>query len=91
VSFRFTDYIKSHQQVKISKRTAVNENESSRSLEKEKKNKQSYKNLEKTMSVNLMEVDLPISMKYRNYKNIDSKVTIGPSNIHRCGLFAIQE
>jgi len=60
-------------------------------IEKEKKSTKTYKNLDKTMNVNLMEVDLPISMKYRNYKNIDSKVTIGPSNIHRCGLFAINE
>lgn len=53
-------------------------------------NKQSYKNLERTMSTNIMDTDLPLAMKFRNYKALKPKVTIGPSTIHRNGLFALQ-
>jgi hypothetical protein len=48
-----------------------------------------YKNLERTMSTNIMETDLPLAMKFRNYKALKNQVTIGPSAIHRNGLFAM--
>jgi histone-lysine N-methyltransferase SETD1 len=53
-------------------------------------NKQCYKNLERTMSTNINETDLPLAMKFRNFKSKMPKVTIGPSAIHRNGLFALQ-
>jgi SET domain-containing protein len=53
-------------------------------------NKQSYKKLERTMSTNIMDTDLPLAMKFRNYKALKTKVTIGPSTIHRNGLFSLQ-
>ncbi len=64
--------------------------------DKEKKtsnkyNKQIYKNLERTMNTNIMETDLPLAMKYRNYKALTRKVTVGPSLIHRNGLMATGE
>lgn len=42
------------------------------------------------MSTNIMDTDLPLAMKFRNYKALKTKVTIGPSTIHRNGLFALQ-
>ena len=65
-------------------------------VEKEKKilnksNKQTYKNLERTMNTNIMDMDLPLAMKYRNYKALNKKVTVGPSLIHRNGLMASGE
>jgi hypothetical protein len=56
-----------------------------------KMNKQSYKSLERTMNTNIMDTDLPLAMKFRNYKALKPKVTIGPSAIHRNGLFAIDK
>jgi hypothetical protein len=52
-----------------------------------KMSKQIYKNLNKTMSTNIMDMDLPLAMKFRNYKSLKPRVTIGPSAIHRNGLF----
>jgi hypothetical protein len=38
-----------------------------------------------------MDTDLPLAMKFRNYKALKPKVTIGPSGIHRNGLFAVDK
>ena len=86
------DYIENHQQIKIAKRI-VSENDQAglgnKSVEKKvsKMNKQTYKNLNKTMCTNIMEMDIPLSMKFRNYKTLKPRITIGPSTIHRNGLF----
>ena len=94
--FKFIDYINSHQQMKISKRSAaenVIEETPVKSLNDKKVNKlnkQSYKSLERTMNTN-MDTDLPLAMKFRNYKALKPKVTIGPSTIHRNGLFALDK
>ncbi len=37
------------------------------------------------------EIDLPDTMKYRNYKLRPKKVEMGPSLIHRNGLFVYEE
>ncbi len=37
------------------------------------------------------DVDLPIAMKYRNYRNLGKKVEVAPSHIHKNGLFATEE
>jgi len=37
------------------------------------------------------EIDLPIAMKYRNYREQPKKVDVGPSKIHRNGLFVLEE
>jgi hypothetical protein len=96
--FKFIDYIDSHQQMKSSRRTAAEsilEERDSPSKGGEKKNiklnKQSYKSLERTMSTNIMDTDLPLAMKFRNFKALKPKVTIGPSGIHRNGLFAVDK
>ncbi len=97
--FKFIDYIESHQQMKSSRRSAAENNviESKETPNKigEKKNiklnKQSYKSLERTMSTNIMDTDLPLAMKFRNFKALKPKVTIGPSGIHRNGLFAVDK
>jgi hypothetical protein len=91
------DYINNHQEMKMSRRSAleniVQEEKSSpvKSVNDKKFNKicnQSYKSLERTMNTNIMDTDLPLAMKFRNYKALKPKVTIGPSGIHRNGLFA---
>jgi hypothetical protein len=66
--------------------------ESAKSVDKRvnKVNKQTYKNLNRTMSTNIMEMDLPLAMKFRNYKTLRPRVTIGPSTIHRNGLFTTE-
>jgi uncharacterized protein (DUF1786 family) len=90
------DYINKHQQLKISRRSmaeniiAEEKSPVKSHIEKvfNKVSKQSYKSLERTMNTNIMDTDLPLAMKFRNYKALKSKVTIGPSGIHRNGLFA---
>ncbi len=84
--------------MKSSRRTAaetVTEQKDSPIKSGEKKNtklsKQSYKSLERTMSTNIMDTDLPLAMKFRNFKALRPKVTIGPSGIHRNGLFAVDK
>jgi hypothetical protein len=90
-TFRFMDYLSNHKSIKI-----VRKNLGESAPEKDKKNtnkynKQIYKNLERTMNTNIMETDLPLAMKYRNYKALTRKVTVGPSLIHRNGLMATGE
>ncbi len=92
--FKFSNYIETHQQSKIFKKALAeqdNNNLNQNFLGNDKKNKQvsnqMYKNLNKTMSTNIMEVDLPLAMKFRNYKSLRPRVTIGPSTIHRNGLY----
>jgi hypothetical protein len=90
------DYMNNHQQMKISRKSALEniiteEKSPLKSLNNKKFIKicnQSYKSLERTMNTNIMDTDLPLAMKFRNYKTIKPKVTIGPSGIHRNGLFA---
>lgn len=91
-TFRFMDYLCNHKSIKIVRKNLGE----SATIEKEKKtinkyNKQIYKNLERTMNTNIMEMDLPLAMKYRNYKALPRKVTVGPSLIHRNGLMATGE
>jgi len=86
------DYLSNHKSIKIVRKNLGE----SATIEKEKKtinkyNKQMYKNLDKTMNTNIMEMDLPLAMKYRNYKALNRKVTVGPSLIHRNGLMATGE
>ena len=45
----------------------------------------------KNMKTNVKDNDLPIPMKYRNFRKIDKKVEVQPSRIHKNGLFAIKE
>ncbi len=85
--FKFTNYLESHGQ-QIFKRSAAEQ--AQQLVDKKNKNKDcNYRN--KTMSTNIMEGDIPIAMKFRNYINGKKKVTIGPSGIHRNGLFATEQ
>lgn len=92
--FRQIDFINNHRELKLAKRSTVYEFEDfpfrAPDRRNSKFNKQSYKNLQRTMSTNIMDTDLPLAMKFRNYKALKTKVTIGPSTIHRNGLFALQ-
>lgn len=45
----------------------------------------------KNVKTNVKDVDLPIAMKYRNYRNMPKKVEVAPSRIHKNGLFATDE
>jgi hypothetical protein len=90
------NYIENHQQIKLVKKVLADKNEDltleGSDRKKVKLNKQqSYKNLERTMSTNIMENDLPLTMKFRNFKALKPKITIGPSTIHRNGLFAVEK
>jgi len=89
------NHLETHQQIKFARKSLVEneaDNESNTCGEKKgnKVNKQTYKNLNRTMSTNIMEMDLPLAMKFRNYKALRPRVTIGPSTIHRNGLFATE-
>lgn len=55
-----------------------------------KSSKQTYNNLEKTRNTNIFDPDIPISMKFRNFKEKKPKLTIGSSKIHRNGLYAME-
>jgi len=86
--------METHQQIKFVKKSFIEneQQEASRTGDKKvnKANKQTYKNLNRTMSTNIMEMDLPLAMKFRNYKSLRPRVTIGPSTIHRNGLFTTE-
>jgi len=45
----------------------------------------------KNVKTNVKDVDLPIAMKYRNYRNMPKKIEVAPSRIHKNGLFATDE
>ncbi len=95
ICFRFLNHLETHQQIKFARKSPVEgeaNKESNTCGEKKgnKVNKQTYKNLNRTMSTNIMEMDLPLAMKFRNYKALRPRVTIGPSTIHRNGLFATE-
>lgn len=75
--------------MKLGKRSLIDKVEADIPTGEEAKvQKQANKNLNKTMNTNFMDINIPLSMKYRNYKSTRPKVTIGPSAIHRNGLFA---
>ncbi len=92
-SFKIINYIETHQQKIFKRSTAEREslleftNENERKIKTKENN---YKLMKRTMSTNIMDMDLPISMKFRNYKSLRPKVTIGPSTIHRNGLFTTE-
>lgn len=88
--FKHFNYIENHQQMKQGKKH-LNENELNLSpidndLNEKKKKKD--KQIEKLIG-NAANQEVPIAIKYLNYKKQGIKVTIGPSAIHRNGLFAI--
>lgn len=45
----------------------------------------------KNPKTNVRDVDLPIGMKYRNYRQMIKAVEVAPSRIHKNGLFATEE
>jgi len=45
----------------------------------------------KNPKTNVRDVDLPIGMKYRNYRQMVKTVEVAPSRIHKNGLFATEE
>eukprot|EP00826_Nyctotherus_ovalis_P005350 TRINITY_DN11207_c0_g2_i11.p1 TRINITY_DN11207_c0_g2~~TRINITY_DN11207_c0_g2_i11.p1 ORF type:complete len:759 (-),score=214.09 TRINITY_DN11207_c0_g2_i11:267-2543(-) len=45
----------------------------------------------KNSKTNIREADLPIGMKYRNYRQMAKTVEVAPSRIHKNGLFATEE
>ncbi len=45
----------------------------------------------KNVKTNVKDVDLPIAMKYRNYRHMPKKIEVAPSRIHKNGLFATDE
>lgn len=85
--FKFVNYIDSHQQF-LTGRRQTNEMNEVEPPKKAKSKQTTYKN-QQPPNTNLMEYNLPLPMKYRNYKMQGAKVAIGPSRIHRNGLFAM--
>ena len=45
----------------------------------------------KNVKTNVKDIDLPIAMKYRNYRKMPKKVEVAPSRIHKNGLFATED
>ena len=85
--FKFENYIETHQEFITGKRKLSDElnNNNSEQNSKENKKKKSI-SIENNKNINDL---LPLSAKYRNYKAHPPKVCIGPSKIHRNGLFAL--
>ena len=88
VCFKFVNYIESHQQFLPGRRQTGDVEMKDVNATKKSKSKQTYKNLNQSSS-SVIEYNLPLPMKYRNYKMQGTRVAIGPSRIHRNGLFAM--
>lgn len=88
VCFKFVNYIESHQQFLTGRRQTGDVEMKDVNATKKSKSKQTYKNLNQSSS-SVIEYNLPLPMKYRNYKMQGTRVAIGPSRIHRNGLFAM--
>ena len=84
--FPFFNYVENNQQMKQSKKHLAEENTISNFTDDKKKSKVVEKALLSVLTTNN---DLPLAIKYLNYKKDRVKVTIGPSYIHRNGLFAL--
>lgn len=94
--FKFFNYIENNQQMKQSKKNIQEEMNNDLAIEHEdskgkKKKGRGSKPIDKVLSNSTLQSlgEVPLAIKYKNYKKERPKVTIGPSTIHRNGLFAI--
>ena len=83
--FKFENYIESHQQLLTGKRKISEENMNE--MESFQKRRKQRENII-TNQINNNNNEMPLSMSYRLHKKHIPKVCIGPSRIHRNGLFA---
>ena len=100
-NFKLYNYIENNQQMKQTKKHLNEENydnnnnnstivaDNTAIKKKGKKNNNTITNNNKVTLANLSEI--PLSIKYIEYKKQFPKVTIGPSKIHRNGLFSLNE
>lgn len=94
--FKFFNYIENNQQMKQSKKNVQEDISNDLMVEHEdskgkKKKGKSNKGIDKVLNSSTLQSlgEVPLAIKYLNYKKDRPKVTIGPSTIHRNGLFAI--